>query len=325
MKSGKLPSDVLEKRILSSFRFKREEVLVRSKVGEDCSVLDFGEYACVVSTDPITGASNEIGRLAVHISCNDVAANGVEPFGLLFTILAPEGTTLEVLQDIVRQAAEEAASLKVEIIGGHTEITPAVNRIVVSTTAIGRAAKDRVVTSSGAKPGDYIILTKWAGLEGTAIIAHDFEKRLRGRMDDALLESAQAMMGHISVVREGMIAGKMGATAMHDVTEGGVLGALWELAEASGVGLRIYQDKIPVRPETQAICEEFGLNPLKLISSGCMLITCRDGQGMLEALNREGIPASIIGEVVEEGRTLVSGEREEPIDPPESDELYKVQ
>lgn len=325
MKSGKLPSDVLEKRILSSFRFKREEVLVRSKVGEDCSVLDFGEYACVVSTDPITGASNEIGRLAVHISCNDVAANGVEPFGLLFTILAPEGTTLEVLQDIVRQAAEEAASLKVEIIGGHTEITPAVNRIVVSTTAIGRAAKDRVVTSSGAKPGDYIILTKWVGLEGTAIIAHDFEKRLRGRMDDALLESAQAMMGHISVVKEGMIAGKMGATAMHDVTEGGVLGALWELAEASGVGLRIYEDKIPVRPETRTICEEFGLNPLKLISSGCMLITCRDGQGMLEALNREGIPASIIGEVVEEGRTLVSGEREEPIDPPESDELYKVQ
>ena len=325
MKSGKLPSNVLEKRILSSFRFKREEVLVRSKVGEDCSVLDFGEYACVVSTDPITGASNEIGRLAVHISCNDVAANGVEPFGLLFTILAPEGTKLEVLQDIVRQAAEEAASLKVEIIGGHTEITPAVNRIVVSTTAIGRAAKDRVVTSSGAKPGDYIILTKWAGLEGTAIIAHDFEKRLRGRMDDALLESAQAMMGHISVVKEGMIAGEMGATAMHDVTEGGVLGALWELAEASGVGLRIYQDKIPVRTETRAICEEFGLNPLKLISSGCMLITCRDGQGMLEALNREGIPASIIGEVVEEGRTLVSGEREMPIDPPESDELYKVQ
>lgn len=325
MKSGKLPSDVLEKRILSSFRFKREEVLVRSKVGEDCSVLDFGEYACVVSTDPITGASNEIGRLAVHISCNDVAANGVEPFGLLFTILAPEGTTLEVLQDIVRQAAEEAASLKVEIIGGHTEITPAVNRIVVSTTAIGRAVKDRVITSSGAKPGDYIILTKWAGLEGTAIIAHDLEKRLRGRVNDALLESAQAMMGHISVVKEGMIAGETGATAMHDVTEGGVLGALWELAEASGVGLRIYRDKIPVRPETRAICEEFGLNPLKLISSGCMLITCRDGQGMLEALNREGIPASIIGEVVEEGRTLVAGEREVPIDPPESDELYKVQ
>ncbi|HOO12527.1 MAG TPA: AIR synthase-related protein, partial [Bacillota bacterium] len=138
-------------------------------------------------------------------------------------------------------------------------------------------------------------------------------------------ESAQAMMGHISVVKEGMIAGETGATAMHDVTEGGVLGALWELAEASGVGLRIYRDKIPVRPETRAICEELGLNPLKLISSGCMLISCRDGQGMLEALNREGIPASIIGEVVEEGRTLVDGEREVPIDPPESDELYKVQ
>ena len=161
---------------------------------------------------------------------------------------------------------------------------------MVSTTAIGRAAKDRVVTSSGAKPGDYIILTKWAGLEGTAIIAHDFEKRLRGRMDDTLLESAQAMMGHISVVKEGLIAGEMGATAMHDVTEGGVLGALWELAEASGVGLRIYQDKIPVRTETGPYARNFGLNPLKLISSGCMLITCRAVKGCWRPLTGKAFP-----------------------------------
>jgi hydrogenase expression/formation protein HypE len=324
MKSGKLPSDVLEKKILSSFRFKREEVLVRPQVGEDCSVLDFGEYACVVSTDPITGAANEIGRLAVHISCNDVAANGVEPFGLLFTILAPEGTTLEVLQDIVKQAAEEAASLRVEIIGGHTEITPAVNRIVVSTTAIGRAAKDRVIKSAGAKPGDSIILTKWAGLEGTAIIAHDLADRLKGRIDEGLLESARALMQHISVVKEGMIAGEMGASAMHDVTEGGVLGALWEIAEVSGVGIRVYRESIPVRPETKAICAELGIDPLKLISSGCMLITCPDGEKMINALTREGIPASIIGEVTKKGRTIVADGVETEIDPPGSDELYKV-
>ena len=193
MKSGKLPSDVLEQKIFSNFRFKREEVLVRPQVGEDCSVLDFGDYVCVLSTDPITGAANEIGRLAVHISCNDVAANGVEPFGLLLTILAPEGTTLEVLQDIVRQAAEEAASLRVEIIGGHTEITQAVNRIVVSTTAIGRVEKDKVVKSAGALPGDSIILTKWAGLEGTAIIAHDLAKRLDDRVDGRLLENARSL------------------------------------------------------------------------------------------------------------------------------------
>ena len=299
-------------------------MLVRPQVGEDCSVLDFGDYVCVLSTDPITGAANEIGRLAVHISCNDVAANGVEPFGLLLTILAPEGTTLEVLQDIVRQAAEEAASLRVEIIGGHTEITQAVNRIVVSTTAIGRVEKDKVVKSAGALPGDSIILTKWAGLEGTAIIAHDLAKRLHDRVDGRLLENARSFMEHISVVKEGMIGGRMGASAMHDVTEGGVLGALWEIAEASEVGIRVYRDRIPVRPETRAICEELGLDPLKLISSGCMLITCRDGGKILKALRDEGIPASIIGEVVEEGRTLVTDEGEVPIDSPQSDELYKV-
>jgi hydrogenase expression/formation protein HypE len=324
MKSGKLPSDVLEQKIFSSLKFKREEVLVRPKIGEDCSVLDFGKYACVLSTDPITGAASEIGRLAVHISCNDVAANGVEPFGLLFTILAPEGTPVEDLQQIVSQAADEAASLKVEIIGGHTEITTAVNRIVVSTTAVGRAPRCRVVNSAGAKAGDSIILTKWAGLEGTAIIAHDLGERLKGRIDQELLESARSFMQHISVVKEGMTGGRMGASAMHDVTEGGVLGALWEIAEASSVGLRVYQEKIPVRPETKAICRELGLDPLKLISSGCMLITCSDGEKMLGALEREGIPASLIGEVTGKERILVRDGTEIPMDPPRSDELYKV-
>jgi hydrogenase expression/formation protein HypE len=324
MKSGKLPSDVLEQKIFSSLRFRREEVLVRPNVGEDCSVLDFGEYACVLSTDPITGAASEIGRLAVHISCNDVAASGVQPLGLLLTILAPEGTRVEVLQDIVSQAADEAALMKVEIIGGHTEVTTAVNRIVVSTTAVGRAAKSKVVRSSGARPGDCIILTKWAGLEGTAIIAHDLSDRLKGKIDDQILESARALMEHISVVKEGMTGGRMGASAMHDVTEGGVLGALWEMAEASDTGIRVYVDSIPVRPETRALCRELGLDPMRLISSGCMLIACRDGDKMIEALREEGVPASVIGRVEGKERILVQDGNEKPIGPPQSDELYKV-
>ncbi len=324
MKSGKLPSDILKGRIFSNFTFQRDEVLVRPQIGEDCSVLDFGDYACVISTDPITGAVNEIGRLAVHISCNDVAANGVEPFGLLLTILAPEGTTLEELQYITKQAAEEAASLGVEIIGGHTEITRAVSRIVLSTTAVGRAKKEKVVMSSGARPGDFVLLTKWAGLEGTAIIAHDLEKRLSDKIEQKFLESAKSLMEHISVLKEGIIAGEIGASAMHDVTEGGVLGALWEIAEASGVGLRIYGDRIPVRPETKAICDELGLDPLKLISSGCMIIVCSDAQTMLGELKAGGIPATIIGKITEGERIIERGDTREIISPPEKDELYKV-
>lgn len=324
MKSGKLPSDVLENIIFANLKFRREEVLVRPRIGEDCSVLNYGEYACVVSTDPITGAGSEVGRLAVHISCNDVAANGVEPLGLLMTIMAPEGTTVEEIREVVRQAAEEAESLKVEIIGGHTEITPAVNRIVVSTTAIGRAPRDRVVNSSGARPGDRILMTKWAGLEGTAIIAYDLAGRLEGRVDKSVLEEARGLMKHISVVKEGVIGGRTGATAMHDVTEGGVLGALWEIAEASGVGMRIFRDRIPVRRETAIICKELGLDPLKLISSGCMIIVCGDGNKMEAALREQGIPVADIGEITSRGRVLVEGGTEEEISPPDSDELYKV-
>jgi len=289
MKSGKLPSDVLKDKVFSAFKFRREEVLVRPEIGEDCSVLDFGEYACVLSTDPITGTASEVGRLAVHISCNDVAADGVEPLGLLMTIMAPEETTVEEIQEIATQAAEEAASLNVEIIGGHTEITSAVNRVVVSTTAIGRALKGKAVNSSGAKVGDKIIMTKWAGLEGTAILAYDLADRLEGEIDNDVLTEARSFMRYISVVREGIIGGKMGASSMHDVTEGGVLGALWEIAEASQVGIRIYRDKIPVRKETQLICKELQLDPLKLISSGCMIITCKNSDEMLEALKKESI------------------------------------
>jgi hydrogenase expression/formation protein HypE len=324
VKSGKLSSDVLENKIFSNFKFQRKEVLVRPGIGEDCSVLDYGEYACVVSTDPITGASSEVGRLAVHISCNDVASNGVEPVGLLMTIMAPEGTTLEEIQEIVRQAAEEAASLNVEIIGGHTEITGAVNRIVVSTTAIGKAPKEKVVNSSGARIGDKILLTKWAGLEGTAIIAYDLASRLEGKIDSKVLEEARSFMKHIGVVREGIIGGELGASAMHDVTEGGVLGALWEIAEASNVGIRVYRDRIPLREETRLICRELGIDPLKLISSGCMIITCSNSNEMMEALRKENIPVAEIGEVVPGERVLVDGDKEVPVNPPESDELYKV-
>jgi hydrogenase expression/formation protein HypE len=324
MKSGKLPSDVLEKEVFSNFNFHRPEVLVRPKIGEDCSVLDYGEYVCVVSTDPITGSGSEVGRLAVHISCNDVAASGVEPIGLMMTVMAPEGTTIGEIRTIMSQAAKEAAQLRVEIIGGHTEITPAVNRIVLSTTAIGKAPKGRVVSSSGAAVGHKIIMTKWAGLEGTAILAYDFEDRLKARLGQGILDGARMFMDHISVVKEGLIGGRLGASAMHDATEGGILGALWEIADASGVGIRIYKDRIPIREETRLITAELGLDPLRLISSGCMVIVCQNCGEMLDELKKQGVVAAEIGEVTREKRVLVEGQSEIPIEPPDSDELYKV-
>ncbi len=325
MEVGKIPNDILKKIILDKIRINRKEVLLRPKIGEDCAALDFGEYTCVMSSDPITGASHEVGRLAVHVSCNDIASCGVEPIGLMVTILAPPGTTEDELAAVMGQISDTAYSLNVDIIGGHTEITDSVNRFVIMSTSIGRTLSGRMVTTSGAIPGDYIILTKSAGIEGTAIIANEKEETLTEAIGIELVKRAKGLMDDISVVKEGLIAGEFGSSSMHDVTEGGVLGAIWEAAEASEVGVKIYKDKIPVDQVTVIISDYFNLDPLKLISSGCMLITCKDGEGLVKKLEENGVKATIIGTVTEDlKKLLIVNNNAEEIKQPASDELYKA-
>lgn len=328
MKSGKVPNDVLNKIVLSKINSFRKDIILRPGIGEDCAAIDFGQYSCVISTDPITGATNEVGQLAVHISCNDIASCGVEPLAIMVTILCPDGTTEQELEKIMDQICKTAAELNVEIIGGHTEVTPAVNRIILSTTCFGKALKDRIISSRGAKPGDCVIITKSAGLEGTAIIANDFEEKISDVLTKDQIQRAKSFINSISVVKEGVLAGNFGATSMHDITEGGVLGAAWEIAEASGTGVTLYKNAIPVDPITDTICNALGLDVLRLISSGCMLITCRDGEGMVKLLNSNNIMAAIIGKVTANSgeRVLISEEEglSSAIEAPGPDELYKV-
>lgn len=328
MKAGKIPNEVLNKIVLSKINKIRDDVIIHPGIGEDCAAIDFGKYACVLSTDPITAASKNAGQLAVHISCNDIASCGVEPLGLMVTILCPVGTTEAELERVMDQICSAAFELNVEIIGGHTEVTPAVNGIVISTTSIGKAFKDKVVSSAGAKPGDSVIMTKSAGMEGTAIIANDFAHRLTGIIDNDQIHYAQNFMDSISVVKEGVLAGQFGATSMHDITEGGVLGAAWEIAEASGTGIIINKDMIPVEPVTAAICKALNLNVLRLISSGCMLITCQNGEQLVRLLEQNDIEASIIGTITEnkQDKLLISKQEGKiaDIEPPSSDELYKL-
>ena len=328
MEAGKVPNEILDKIVLSKISNFRKDIILRPGIGEDCTAIDFEDYACILSTDPITGAANNIGQLAVHISCNDIASCGVAPIGLMVTILCPVGTTEEELGKVMEQITTTAASLNVEIIGGHTEVTPAVNKIVISTTCVGKAPKNRVVSSRGAKPGDCVIITKSAGLEGTAIIANDLEKRISDKLSQDQLNRAKGLVNSISVVKEGVIAGEFGVSAMHDITEGGVLGAAWEIAEASGTGIIIHKDEIPVEDVTALICEELQLDVLKLISSGCMLITCQKGEELCDILKAQNINATIIGSITaDKNERVLKGCKEnavECIEPPGADELYKV-
>lgn len=329
LKVGKLDTELLENIVFSHIHHRREEVLVRPGVGEDCATVDFGEYECVMSTDPITAAISEIGRLAVHITCNDIASNGVEPLGIMLAVMLPVGTTDEEIEKIMKQAGEVSDSLGVEIIGGHTEITPAVNRPVIVSTAIGRALSGQSQRAENMRPGDVILMTKQAGLEGTGIIASDFEVQLQAVLSESELEEAKGYLRQVSVVKEGVTAGKIGTAGMHDITEGGVLGAVWELSEISGTGVQLYEDSIPVTEPTRKLCSHFGIDYLRLISSGCMMIIAHPQQKepLLQAIEAAGVPVACIGEVKDSdyGRyiTLRDGSNEE-IAPPSSDELYKV-
>ncbi len=326
MKMGKVQETILKRTIFKQLQSKRSEVLVGPEVGEDCSVLKFEEdELCVVSTDPITGAVHTIGNLAVNITANDLASSGAEPLGILLTILLPRGFSEANLKDIIKDVNESCMKLSIQVIGGHTEVTDAVNQPILSVTGIGKVKSDKLILTQKAEVGQDIIMTKWAGLEGTAILAHDHEEQLKAHFNSLMIENAKALSEHISVVKESIIAVKLGATSMHDITEGGVFGALWELAASAKVGLEVDLDAIPIKQETIEICEYYDLNPYKLMSSGCMLITTFEGEKLIKELNAAHISASCIGKIVEgNDKTIIQSNNKRSLEPPKTDELYRV-
>lgn len=326
MEIGKLPNDVLEKIVFNNIKNKRKEVLVGSGIGEDNAIIDFGEEVCIMSTDPITGATQDIGKLAIHISCNDVASGGAEPIGALLTILAPPNTTEEDIKLIMREAGEASRELNIEIMGGHTEITDAVNRIVISTTVIGKQKKENMIDTSKVSVGDKVLITKYAGIEGTSILAKELKDYLENKLDKDKILEAQNMGKLVSVVKEGIILGEIGVNYMHDITEGGILGAVWEGAIAVNRGIKIYEDLIPIKEVTKEIASILDIDPYRLISSGSMLIIAKEDKisEILSKLSEENINITVIGEIIDEGIYIDKNGLVEEILPPGSDELYKA-
>ena len=326
LKVGKVPENVLKRSIIKQIKTKRSEIIVGAGVGEDCAAIELADDEIfVTSTDPITGTSHDIGALSVHVTANDIASSGAEVIGVMLSILLPEGSEESELKDIMSQVEEVCSRLNIQTVGGHTEVTRVVNQPVITVTGIGKVKKDKLVTTSGAKPGDDIVVTKWIGLEGTSIIAKEKAGTLENHFSSDFIDTAKGFSSYLSVVADAHIATEVGVTSMHDVTEGGIFGALWEIAESSKVGLEVNLRDIPVRQETIEICEEFGLNPYELISSGAMLITTPKGSQLVSELTKAQIGGAVIGKITKgNDRIIINGDEKRFLEPPKSDELYKI-
>ncbi|HZT30701.1 MAG TPA: AIR synthase family protein [Bryobacteraceae bacterium] len=329
--AGKLPADLLGK-LLASVRPADPAVLVGPAIGEDAAVLDLGGTdLVVVKTDPITFATQDMGRYLLAVNSNDLATMGARPRWLLVTALLPEGIAgedAECLFESVRRACEEA---DVALVGGHTEITVGLDRAILIGCLLGTVARERLVRTGGARVGDALVLAGGIAVEGSAILAREHRQRLSARgIEPAVIETVAAWLCEpgISILPAARALHATGAVhAMHDPTEGGLVTALHELAEAAGVGLRIEGDGIPVLPACRTICEALELDPLGLLASGALVAAIDPAEvpAALDRLANRGIPAARIGEIVpeQEGRTWRLGGQVQPLPRFARDELAR--
>ena len=277
MKPGKLPPKLLQQ-LLDKISFAEPSVLLGPKIGEDAAVLNTtSSKYLVVTTDPITFATDKIGWYVVNINANDIAVMGGDPKWLLITLLLPQTINKKTIDDIFSQIIDTASNLGITLVGGHTEITPNIISPIAVGTLIGEVSKNHVVRTQDAKPKDAIILTKKIALEGTSIIAREFPKKLKSLgIGKDIIQKAKKFISYpgISVIKEANIARDFKYVhSMHDPTEGGLSTALIELAIASNTGLMIDAKKIQIAPESKQICKALNINPMGLLSSGCLIIT----------------------------------------------------
>ena len=326
MKVGKVSEAVLKRSVIKQIKTKRAEVISGAGAYEDCAAIELKEdEVFVLSTDPVTGSIHDIGRLSINTISNDIAACGAEAVGVMLSILLPKDFEEGDLKEMMRELEAACQELNIQIMGGHTEVTGAVNQPIVTVTGVGRIKKDRLILVSGARLEDDIVVTKWIGLEGTSIIVNEKRALLEKKFQAPFIKKAAEFNRYLSVAGEAMLAADFGVHAMHDVTEGGIFGALWQMAEASRVGLNVDLKSIPIKQETIEICECFGLNPYELISGGAMLIATERGHDLCRVLMENGIEATVVGKFTAgNDRIITNGDEIRYLEPPKSDEIYKL-
>lgn len=326
MRTGKIPINMLKRSIIKELKSKNSQVIRGAEVGADNALLRLEPHEDVIVSTESYEAYNEVfAAMAVKKVANNLACGGGEPVAVTLSLLLPKRffeNDLKQYMKKINQAAEEAG---VEIIGGDTRINPGIKVPFVTITCMGKISKDLPLEQKKVSPGQELVVSKWIGMEGAFLIAKAKEEELLERYPYSLVEAVKCMEHGISVFSEAACAIKSGISGMHDLSEGGILGGLWEFAEKHGVGLEIDLKKIPVRQEIIEICEFYDINPYLLRSGGCLLMAVDNGAELVRELLKVGISASVIGRVTEgNDRVIYNGEEKRFLDLPQADEIYKV-
>ena len=325
MKIGKVTGNVLKRSVLRPITYRREEILKGAGLGEDCALFAVPEgfmlTSCVQEAAVAGKADMEVlvGRCA-----NSLAAAGSRPLAAMLGVLLPKEAAEPMLKQLMTTAHDVCQKFKMQIAGGHTTVSSAVTCPFVTATAYGLLPRECTEILTGPKAGQDIVLSKWIGLEGTALLVQKYKDRLLDRYPVRMITEAACFDTSVSVIPEAEVAVRSGAAYMHDVSEGGILAALWEMAEGAAVGLDIDLRRLPIRQETVEVCEYLGANPYELSSGGCLIMTTDDGESLVQALSLAGIPARIIGKVTAGKERLIRNEEEiRYMDRPAVDEIYK--
>ena len=331
MKNGKISESVLKRSVLKQLHTTSDRILFKPAVGEDCAVISMqagDQTKLVTATQTFTldvSDKHVRANCAVYDALNNIYAMGAGPVGIELALLVPTTENEAVLRETVRAIDAVCEEAGIVVLGGHTQVSRAVKNIVVTVTAIGEAYEQALTPSSAAAPGMDVIVTGYVGLEGTAILANEKRAELETRFSKAFIDKSAAYIDHISTAMEAASAIGAGVAAIHDASQGGIFGALWDMAEASGIGLDIDLKKLPIRQDTIEISEFFDINPYKLLSGGSLIIIAADGTHVVRELEKTGQNAVIVGATTDSNdRVLISGEERRFLETAQTDEIYKV-
>lgn len=316
MKIGKVSESVLKRSVLKQLKTKNENVICGAGVGDDCAIFalsDTVKFASCVQ-EGVLLADADMTHL-IQRCVNNLAVGGAQPFAVTIALILPEILEEPGLKAIMAEAENACRSISagsgsLQIAGGQTRVSAAVKAPVAVVTGYGKIKDTNYCTAAAAKPGQDIVISKWIGLEGTARLAKEYREQLLGRYPAYLVEEAAGFDRYLSIVPEAATAMKSGVCAMHDASEGGIFGALWELAEGAGVGLTIDLKKLPLRQETVEVCECCNVNPYELQSGGSLVMTAGDGAALVAALEAEGIPAVVVGKLTASNDRIILNEDE---------------